>query len=751
MKRILLFAAAALALFSCSSPQSEEEKPGEKPGDKPGTSSMKVTVRTGQASGIEQSAAVLNGSYTIEGTKDLSVLLEYFYFSTAAGSAAEIKAEGEMLEVGPYAGPEDSFSLPVTDLTPSTTYYYVAAVNWEGKEYLGETVSFTTADLPPREESVTGTATDITEFSAVLSGYAYTAHPMEEVTTGILYSTDENPTNVNGTILTAETIDENNRYSVKATGLTPGTTYYFLSFLQHTGNTLWGEVRQFTTPAVSAEVTTLDAGNIGMFAATVGGRLQVNSQEEMETEAWILLGGSGSLDALKTSGTRLDATIQPDGTFTCSKSGLSYNTTYHFVACARVHQSEFYGNILSFKTKDISASVTSRSATDVELSSATLNGSLSAPGTETLQRSVWFLFGENGSLESLKSSGTRLNASLSSDGSFHYSKTGLNYNTTYYYVACAQVDDRVFYGTPVSFKTKDIEVIVNTEDATDIEEKKFIVHGSIVLGSGLSASHAWFLVSKTATTLDDLKSNANPIYATPGDDGGYQAQLSLLNPNTTYYYVACARVNDKEFYGQVKTVTTLDNTIVDMGMSVRWRSCNVAASKPEGLGSLVAWGATRILEYYGWPGYCWGVSENGLLKYNTKSEYGIVDNLTTLELADDVAHVYLGGNWRMPTFDEWKELLDNCTVTTDKIGTQNGLRLTSNRNGKSIFLPCSGFFKEQTIKDEGTKGMYWSSSLDTTFPSKAFFIHFEYNHTYIYRPSDGAYRYLGLSVRPVTK
>ena len=64
-----------------------------------------------------------------------------------------------------------------------------------------------------------------------------------------------------------------------------------------------------------------------------------------------------------------------------------------------------------------------------------------------------------------------------------------------------------------------------------------------------------------------------------------------------------------------------------------------------------------------------------------------------LELEDDVAHVILGGKWRMPTDDEWAELLNNCTRTwTDNYnGTGvKGRIVTSNIEGykdKSIFLP----------------------------------------------------------------
>ena len=132
---------------------------------------------------------------------------------------------------------------------------------------------------------------------------------------------------------------------------------------------------------------------------------------------------------------------------------------------------------------------------------------------------------------------------------------------------------------------------------------------------------------------------------------------------------------------------------VDLGLSVKWATCNVGASKPEDNGNLYAWGETEVKEQYTMRTSKWG-SPFSLKKYNINSEQGTVDNKTTLDLEDDVAHVTWGGNWRMPTREEMDELHDNCTWEWTTINGVNGYRVTSKKQGytnRSIFLPASGY------------------------------------------------------------
>lgn len=214
---------------------------------------------------------------------------------------------------------------------------------------------------------------------------------------------------------------------------------------------------------------------------------------------------------------------------------------------------------------------------------------------------------------------------------------------------------------------------------------------------------------------------------------------------------------------------------VDLGLSVNWATFNVGATAPEEYGDYFAWGETE--PYYepgyaqsGSPvwkegrqgGYSWlsykycNGSETTLTKYNTDSEYGTVDDKTVLDETDDVAHVLWGGNWRMPTEDEFDELRNNCTWKwTTRLGV-DGYEVTSNMNGytnRSIFLPAAGY-RANRIDDilydggglywAGSGGYYWSSIVYSYEPDCARYLHFNKGIW-----SSIADRNFGRSVRPV--
>ena len=186
---------------------------------------------------------------------------------------------------------------------------------------------------------------------------------------------------------------------------------------------------------------------------------------------------------------------------------------------------------------------------------------------------------------------------------------------------------------------------------------------------------------------------------------------------------------------------------VDLGLSVKWATCNVGASKPEEYGDYFAWGETETKTYYWYTvGYYKWEGKYGLTKYNTGPS-GVIDNKTVLELADDAAHVNWGGSWRMPTKDECQELIDNCTDTRtyDYNGTGvEGVVITSNINGNSIFLPAAGYRHLDDLCD-ADYCHYWSSSLDTDNSYGAWSVYFYSDHVYrMY-----FYRCDGLPVRPV--
>lgn len=186
---------------------------------------------------------------------------------------------------------------------------------------------------------------------------------------------------------------------------------------------------------------------------------------------------------------------------------------------------------------------------------------------------------------------------------------------------------------------------------------------------------------------------------------------------------------------------------VDLGLSVKWATCNVGANTPEGYGDYFAWGETTTKSTYNWSTYkyCNG-SDDSFTKYNnSSSSLGTVDNKTTLELSDDAARANWGGSWRMPAFAEWTELREKCTWTWTTQNGVNGYRVTSKSNGNSIFLPAAGYRDDSSLYNAGSYGLYWSSLLGWDSPLRAYGLFFGSSNV----SRDYDYRYFGFSVRPV--
>ena len=183
---------------------------------------------------------------------------------------------------------------------------------------------------------------------------------------------------------------------------------------------------------------------------------------------------------------------------------------------------------------------------------------------------------------------------------------------------------------------------------------------------------------------------------------------------------------------------------VDLGLSVKWATCNVGASKPEESGDYFAWGETSPKSTYDWSTYKWCRGDDGnLTKYNTKRGYGTVDNKKQLDLSDDAARANWGGSWRMPTHDEWTELRKKCKWTRTTRSGVKGYKVTSKTNGRSIFLPEAGYRHGGDLYFDFW-GFYWSSSLRSGDPSDARSADFASRGGWSYYN-----RYYGQSVRPV--
>lgn len=150
---------------------------------------------------------------------------------------------------------------------------------------------------------------------------------------------------------------------------------------------------------------------------------------------------------------------------------------------------------------------------------------------------------------------------------------------------------------------------------------------------------------------------------------------------------------------------------VDLGLSVKWGTCNIGADTPAAWGDYIAWGETEAKDtIYYWGTYKYGTGDSTLTKYSYENDtyHGpYYDGKTTLDPEDDAAAVRWGGAWRMPTPEELGELAIGCTWEWETIDSVKGMRLTG-PNGNSIFLPAAG---HRGIQEDEVSGTYTVADL----------------------------------------
>jgi hypothetical protein len=222
-------------------------------------------------------------------------------------------------------------------------------------------------------------------------------------------------------------------------------------------------------------------------------------------------------------------------------------------------------------------------------------------------------------------------------------------------------------------------------------------------------------------STDKVLANGDTLLAQEIDSlNMYSVTARKLFKRTTYYYRSFVLMDSEYYYGEIKSFNTANNTAVpdyvDLGLSVKWATFNVGATSPEEFGDFYAWGETETKTDFSWKTYnFWNEKDSCVSKYCIEGTY--VDGKKTLEPNDDVAHSEYGVDWRMPTDDECRELIENCTWSPYNMDGVDGYLFTSKIDGytdRSIFLPDGGWYDSKAYHSNFDSLFlfinYWTSS-----------------------------------------
>ncbi len=190
---------------------------------------------------------------------------------------------------------------------------------------------------------------------------------------------------------------------------------------------------------------------------------------------------------------------------------------------------------------------------------------------------------------------------------------------------------------------------------------------------------------------------------------------------------------------------------VDLGLSVKWATCNIGADSPEDYGDYFAWGETETKSKYT-EAKCKTIKKHSF--FAKWFNFGRSDNNANMgNMPDDIsgnaqydaARANWGDSWRMPTIAEFEELCKKCKWKWTSQGRHKGYKVTG-PNGKSIFLPAAGWRGGSGTSGVGEYGYFWSSSLSSSDSDIAHSLYF----FSCYHDTFSGYRIYGYSVRPVT-
>lgn len=253
--------------------------------------------------------------------------------------------------------------------------------------------------------------------------------------------------------------------------------------------------------------------------------------------------------------------------------------------------------------------------------------------------------------------------------------------------------------------------------------------------------------SESEVFIDNRRYGITPLFIDSIECGSHDLSIRLEGKQDTIVRIVVSDSIDNYYSATLykdltivkridsyETERDVDHEYVDLGLSVKWATYNIGSRKTEELGYAFAWGEINDKKSYTWSNYNYSGSNDPDIK--------------TLTLKDDIANNRWGGDWRLPTREEFEELLSKCSWKIAKVNGRKGYKVTSKvkgYKGRSIFLPFSGCIDGYSHYMIGESGYYWSSSRHDTNPRLAWYLFIDQNNNRLYSNDC----YLGFFVRPV--
>lgn len=205
--------------------------------------------------------------------------------------------------------------------------------------------------------------------------------------------------------------------------------------------------------------------------------------------------------------------------------------------------------------------------------------------------------------------------------------------------------------------------------------KKYIISLVLLLSLGSAYSNAQSFLEKLGKSINRTQSQKQP------------QKIKSIVPTVTEVQPA-----DSPVTGMMNGYEWVD---LGLPSGTLWATCNVGAGEASQPGTLYAWGETA--------------EKNSYTPDNSRHHTQDIDDFSG-DKTNDVATAKWGEGWRMPTKDEYDELLYYCNWKYVQKDGRWGSELTNPANNRSIFLPATGYMDGTQLQNASGNGIYWTST-----------------------------------------
>lgn len=510
-------------------------------------------VHTHAATQITTDSAVLAGTVFQWNHQET----EAWFVLQSGSTAPSCSSLPDRYDVSGLYNTGDIFSATIDNLNPHTQYTYRACTSYAG----GVDRSFTTDDVispEPDAQVITNAVSNVSINSARLHGEIIIG---SEETVWFVAQPNSIPqcSDIGAQYGVSGSYNGGDSFNLDINNISADTLYYFRACTDDDQGDALSFMTDDVTPIEDGMVMTQTADPVDNTTATL--RAQVTAGEN--ENVWFVVREGFSTVYCYQSEYRYDVagSFSAGASFNRTVTGLNENSTHYYRACTTDDQGDLFDFTTTTNNEVDPLVVVTAEATEIDRDSARLNAVIS-PSNSTASYPVFFRYATTNNISCTSGTLVNIDGLYEQSTSFNKTLSGLNSETNYYYIACAQDTDNAYVsGVIQSFQTEVEEtetqtVTVYTASAQDISDDDATLRGQLDSGTN---QIVWFVFDDTSSISCTNSSIRESVSGTYNSGDSFERDVNGLDDDRRYYYRACAGSSSNPVSGEVRDFETDDD------------------------------------------------------------------------------------------------------------------------------------------------------------------------------------------------